>query len=75
EHPIDLPLDRITTPTLIIHGTHDFDVSFYHARFAAKSIPKADLFPVEDGFHIIPLCDQDEEVTAKRLSFLRTYAP
>lgn len=75
EHPIDLPLDRITTPTLIIHGTHDFDVSFYHAWFAAKSIPKAELFPVEDGFHIISLCDHDEEVTAKKLSFLRTYAP
>lgn len=75
EHPIDLPLDRITTPTLIIHGTHDFDVSFYHAWYAAKSIPKAELFPVENGFHIIPLCDQDEEVTAKRLAFLRAYAP
>jgi len=75
EHPIDLPLDRITVPTLIIHGTHDFDVSFYHAWFAAKSIPKAELFPVEEGFHIIPLCDHDEEVTARRLSFLRTYAP
>jgi pimeloyl-ACP methyl ester carboxylesterase len=75
EHPIDLPLDRITTPTLIIHGTHDFDVSFYHAWYAAKSIPKAELFPVEEGFHIIPLCDQDEAVTAKRLAFLRTFAP
>jgi pimeloyl-ACP methyl ester carboxylesterase len=75
EHPIDLPLDRIIAPTLIIHGTHDFDVPFYHAWFAAKSIPKAKLFPVEDGFHIIPLCDHNEDVTAKRLSFLRTYAP
>jgi pimeloyl-ACP methyl ester carboxylesterase len=75
EHPIDLPLDRITTPTLIIHGTHDFDVSFYHAWYAAKSIPKAELYPVEDGFHIISLSDYDQEVTAKRLAFLRTYAP
>ena len=75
EHPVDLPLDRITAPSLIIHGTHDFDVSFYHAWYAAKSIPKAELYPVEDGFHIIPLCDHDEEVTAKRLAFLRTYAP
>jgi pimeloyl-ACP methyl ester carboxylesterase len=75
EHPVDLPLNRITTPTLIIHGTHDFDVSFYHAWYAAKSIPKAELFPVEDGFHILPLCDHDEEVTAKRLTFLKTYAP
>lgn len=75
EHPIDLPLDRITTPTLIIHGTHDFDVSFYHAWYAAKCIPKAELYPVEDGFHIISLSDYDEEVTAKRLAFLRTYAP
>ena len=75
EHPVDLPLDRITTPTLIIHGTHDFDVPFYHAWYAAKSIPRAELYPVEDGFHIIPLCDHDEEVTAKRVSFLRTYAP
>jgi len=75
EHPIDLPLDRITTPTLIIHGTHDFDVPFYHAWFAAKSIPDAELYPVEEGFHIISLCDRDEKVTAKKLSFLRMHSP
>jgi pimeloyl-ACP methyl ester carboxylesterase len=70
----DLQLERITTPTLIIHGIHDADVPFAHAEFAAKSIPKAELLSIEDGFHIMSLCDCDNEVTEKKLEFLRKYA-
>jgi pimeloyl-ACP methyl ester carboxylesterase len=70
----DLQLERITTPTLIIHGIHDADVPFAHAEFAGKSIPKAELLSIEDGFHIMSLCDCDSEVTEKKLEFLRKYA-
>jgi pimeloyl-ACP methyl ester carboxylesterase len=70
----DLQLRRIITPTLIIHGIHDSDVPFAHAEFAAKSIPKAELLSIEDGFHIMSLCDCDNEVTEKKLEFLRKHA-
>jgi pimeloyl-ACP methyl ester carboxylesterase len=70
----DLQLEKIGAPALIIHGIHDADVPFDHAEFAAKSIPKAELFSIEEGFHIMSLCDGDSEVTEKKLDFLRKYA-
>ncbi len=70
----DLPLDKITAPTLIIHGINDSDVPFSHAEFAAKAIPRAELLPIEEGFHIMPLCDSDTEVTEKKLTFLHNHA-
>jgi pimeloyl-ACP methyl ester carboxylesterase len=70
----DLYLEKIIAPTLIIHGIHDADVPFDHAEYAAKSIPRAELFSIEEGFHIMSLCDCDNEVTEKKLEFLRKYA-
>ena len=70
----DLPLDRIRTPTLIIHGTDDFDVPVKHAQTAARSIPGAELYLVPGGFHILALSDAANEVTQKRLMFLEKYA-
>jgi len=70
----DLQLERIRTPALIIHGIHDSDVPFSHAEFAAKSIPRAELLSIEDGFHVMSLCNCDNEVTEKKLEFLRKHA-
>ena len=70
----DLPLDKIRTPTLIIHGTDDFDVPVEHAQTAARSIPSAELYLVPGGFHILALSDAANEVTQKRLEFLEKYA-
>ena len=45
------PLERITQPTLIIHGDSDEVVPFAHARVAADKIPGARLIRQEHGSH------------------------
>jgi pimeloyl-ACP methyl ester carboxylesterase len=45
------PLERITQPTLIIHGDSDEVVPFAHAQLAAGKIPGARLIAQEHGSH------------------------
>ncbi len=45
------PLERITQPTLIVHGDSDDVVPFAHAEFAASKIPGARLISQEYGSH------------------------
>ena len=71
----DLPLAKIKTPTLIIHGTDDADVPFADAALAAKTIPHAELFLVPGGFHVMALTDAREEIAAKRVAFLKDHLP
>ena len=70
----DLPLDKIKAPTLIIHGTDDFDVPIAHARTAMQSIPYAELYLVKGGFHILALADAADEITERELAFLKDHA-
>jgi len=71
----DLPLEKIKTPTLIIHGTDDFDVPVAHARTAVQSIPSAELYLVKGGFHILALADAAHEITKKKAMFLKDHTP
>lgn len=71
----DLPLRSITTPTLIIHGTSDADVPVDNALFASSAIPGSELHLVKGGFHVMILADTIDEITAKRLCFLKKHAP
>jgi pimeloyl-ACP methyl ester carboxylesterase len=71
----ELPLHTITTPTLIIHGTADADVPIQHAEFAASKIPHAQFCRVENGFHILKLSTQADEILNTKLAFLNTHAP
>jgi pimeloyl-ACP methyl ester carboxylesterase len=68
-----LPLERITAPTLIFHGTNDADVPFANATHIAETVPDAELYPVEDGFHILQLADQADEVVKKRIGFIKHF--
>lgn len=70
-----LPLDRITAPTLIMHGTHDSDVGFEHSEFAAQSIAGAEFIPVEGGTHLLWIAAQAEELRTRRIEFLTRHAP
>lgn len=70
----DLPLGQVKTPTLVIHGSDDFDVPLVHARRAVQLIPGAEFYLVAGGFHIMALCDAAHEVTQRRLAFLDKYA-
>ncbi|HVN72393.1 MAG TPA: alpha/beta hydrolase [Desulfomonilia bacterium] len=71
----DLPLKKIKAPTLIIHGTDDADVPVADAALAANTIPHAELYLVHGGFHVMALTDKIDEITNKRIMFLKEHAP
>jgi pimeloyl-ACP methyl ester carboxylesterase len=75
EQVSNLPLKDIQAPTLVIHGTHDADVSLEDARFSAQTIPNVELYLVPGGFHVMALVDNIHDITKKRVDFLRKYAP
>lgn len=47
------PLERITVPALIVHGTADINVSIEHGRFSAATIPHAAFIAREGGDHAL----------------------
>ena len=53
----DYPLDEISTPTLLIHGTADHNVPYEQSAIAAAAIPAARLLTVPDGSHSSILFD------------------
>jgi pimeloyl-ACP methyl ester carboxylesterase len=71
----DLPLKDIETPTLVIHGTNDADVSVENAQYAAVTMPHVELFLVPGGFHVMALTDSIDRITRKRVEFLQAHAP
>ncbi|MEO3873770.1 alpha/beta hydrolase [Nonomuraea sp. B12E4] len=72
----DLPLGRITAPTLVFHGELDGDVSFDHGEYAAERIPGAEHYWMDDedhlGFWLSPKAEQPQAVAR---AFLRRHAP
>lgn len=67
------PLERITCPTLVIHGRLDGNVPFEHAQFVADTVPQAELFVVEGAGHLIWLSEHAERVRSKTMDFLRAH--
>lgn len=65
------PLEDISTPTLIIHGACDGDVNVDHAHHAADRIPKAKKIISQQGFHLLELGSDYEDLIKCRLNFLR----
>lgn len=65
------PLEDISTPTLIIHGACDGDVNVDHAHHAAERIPKAKKIISPQGFHLLELGSDYEDLIKCRLNFLR----
>jgi pimeloyl-ACP methyl ester carboxylesterase len=47
----DYPLEKITVPTLVIHGTKDEDVPFEDAAILIKKVPSATLLALDGGDH------------------------
>lgn len=47
-----VPVEQIGCPCLIIHGTHDADVKFYHGVYAYEHISGAERCWIEDGSHL-----------------------
>jgi pimeloyl-ACP methyl ester carboxylesterase len=48
------PLDQITAPVLVVHGTSDPLFPFGHAEALAREIPGAELLPLEGVGHQLP---------------------
>jgi pimeloyl-ACP methyl ester carboxylesterase len=48
----ELPLERIATPTLIVHGTQDGDVPFEEGQYAAEQIPGANRYWMRHDEHL-----------------------
>lgn len=69
---LDLPLQKITAPTLVIHGTADINVPFSHGELIAEAISGAQMVRIEGADHMLPLTHRAEmeqalEEFAKRL--------
>lgn len=47
------PLDRITTPSLIVHARDDGINPFPIAAFLARSLPQARFLPLDNGGHLL----------------------
>lgn len=54
------PLEQITCPVLIVHGTSDQSAPIRGAEFAAETIPGATFLPIQDGTHLTILTHYDE---------------
>jgi pimeloyl-ACP methyl ester carboxylesterase len=70
----DLPLEQVTAPTLVVHGTADQCVPIAAAEAAARRIPGASLFPVEGAGHLVEIGPWASEVQKRVADFLGQHA-
>lgn len=69
-----LPFEKITTPTLIIHGQADKIVPYASAERTAARIPGAVLRPVPGTGHLVQLGPEATSVRQTILNFLRAHS-
>jgi pimeloyl-ACP methyl ester carboxylesterase len=68
------PVERITAPTLAIHGTADPTVPIAHAHFLVDNVPGARLVAIEGGAHLVIITHKEIGLAAV-LHFLQEHAP
>jgi pimeloyl-ACP methyl ester carboxylesterase len=68
-----LPIERITAPTLAIHGTDDPIMPFAHGEWVAQTVPNATLLPIEGGGHLCLFTHHTTTIPALS-AFLRQHA-
>jgi pimeloyl-ACP methyl ester carboxylesterase len=69
-----LPFAKITSPTLIIHGTHDADVKFVDGVRAYEHIKNAERYWIEHGDHLaFWLSSEAPGAQAYALNFLKQH--
>lgn len=64
----DVPLSKITVPTLMIHAQDDPLADYDNARAMAQAIPDAELVTILDGGH--PLLGHEDEIRARIGAFI-----
>jgi len=57
---LNLPLESVHAPTLIVHGTLDQTVPFEHAEYALARVPNAQLYAIEGAGHMMPFAHEEE---------------
>lgn len=72
--PFHYPLERITTPALVIHGTADRIAPFAHSKSLAATLPRAELLALEGGEHVT-LFTHLHEIRARVRQFLGEHQP
>lgn len=71
-----LPVEKITCPTLVIHGTHDADVKFYDGVYAYEHIGNAERIWIEEGSHLcFWINPKSKEAQQYALEFLKRHMP
>jgi len=71
-----LPVERITCPAMIVHGTHDADVKLYDGVYAHEHIAGSERLWVEEGSHICFWANRrSKEAQRAVLDFLHRHAP
>jgi pimeloyl-ACP methyl ester carboxylesterase len=71
-----LPVEKITCPTLVIHGTHDADVKFYDGVYAYEHIENAERIWIEEGSHLcFWINPKSKEAQRYALDFLKRNMP
>jgi pimeloyl-ACP methyl ester carboxylesterase len=67
-------LERITAPTLVIHGDLDPVVPISHGEYAAQSIPNAVFLRIADGGHLCMVTHKETTFAALN-EFVKRHAP
>ena len=71
---LSFPLERITSPLLVVHGTKDRTASFAQGQLLARRVPGAELLALEGGDHV-GIFTHLHEVRARVGRFLGAHAP
>jgi len=70
----DYPVERITCPTLVVHGRHDGNVPFDHAEFVASRVPGVKLLVAESAGHLLWMSPDEPLIRSAVLDFAKKHA-
>ena len=68
---IQIPLEEIKVPTLVVHGKYDKLVPVSHAEGTAARIPNCELHIKPEGTHVSALDPGFEELLDKWFEFIK----
>lgn len=72
----DLPkqaVEKIKSPTLVVHSDTDREVTMANAEFVAKNVPNAEFFKFAKGGHVPQLDEDWDKVLDATVSFLKRH--
>jgi pimeloyl-ACP methyl ester carboxylesterase len=72
--PFAYPLEQVSVPTLVVHGTADHAVPFAQATSLAKRVPRAEILTIDGGEHVA-LFTHLHEIRTRILQFLGFLMP